>query len=216
MIAHYLKDAVIPEAMYSGCQILDEEVLPFILDHRPWKKATPKLIASELEKGKIIGVCRGDSETGPRALGNRSILADPRSHKAKENINKKVKFREWFRPFAPVCKEEEAEHFFDISPNASYKYMSFSPYVRQRYRTILPAVTHIDGSSRLQTVSREQNEFLYDILDEFEKITSIPVLVNTSFNSRGKSILTRYQTAIQILDSTQLDSVILGEYYIYK
>jgi len=216
MIAHYQHSAMISEAMYSGCEILDKEVLSFILDYRPWKKATPKLIASELEKGKIIGVCRGDSETGPRALGNRTILADPRSHRSKDDINKKVKFREWFRPFAPICKEEKASIYFNTSENACYKYMSFSPNVRDDYQTTLPAVTHIDGSSRLQTISKTENEFIYNILDEFENITGVPVLINTSFNSRGKSILTHYQTAIQILDSTQLDSVILGDYYIYK
>jgi len=216
MIAGYLKDQVVPEVMYAGCPVLDEGSLPYILDHRPWKKATPELIAKELEKGKIIGVCRGDSETGPRALGNRSILADPRSHQAKDAINSKVKFREWFRPFAPICKEEKASIYFETSDNACYKYMSFSPPVREEYRKILPAVTHIDGSSRLQTVSKKDNEFIYNILDEFEKITNIPVLVNTSFNSKGKAILTRYLTAIQILDSTELDAVVLGDYYIYK
>jgi len=216
MIAGYLKSQIVPEVMYSGCQVLDKGALPFILDHRPWKQATPELIASELEKGKIIGVCRGDSETGPRALGNRTILADPRSHRAKDIINSKVKFREWFRPFAPICKEEKASHYFETSKNACYKYMSFSPPVREEYRKVLPAVTHIDGSSRLQTVAKEDNEFIYNVLDEFEKITNIPVLVNTSFNSRGKAILTRYLTAIQILDSTQLDAVVLEDYYIYK
>ena len=206
----------VPEVMYAGCPVLDKGSLPYILDHRPWKKAAPELIARELEKGKIIGVCRGDSETGPRALGNRSILADPRSHKAKDAINRKVKFREWFRPFAPICKEDKASIFFETSDNACYKYMSFSPPVREKYKNILPAVTHVDGSARLQTISKKDNEFIYNILDEFEKITNIPVLVNTSFNSRGKSILTRYLTAIQILDSTELDAVVLEDYYIYK
>ena len=216
MIAGYLKSGVVPEVMYAGGPVLDKGSLPYILDHRPWKKAAPELIARELEKGKIIGVCRGDSETGPRALGNRSILADPRSHKAKDAINRKVKFREWFRPFAPICKEDKASIFFETSDNACYKYMSFSPPVREKYKNILPAVTHVDGSARLQTISKKDNEFIYNILDEFEKITNIPVLVNTSFNSRGKSILTRYLTAIQILDSTELDAVVLEDYYIYK
>ena len=216
MITAYMKSNVVPEMMYSGCEILDKGALPYILDHRPWKEATPQLIAAELEKGKIIGVCRGDSETGPRALGNRSILADPRSHRAKDTINQKVKFREWFRPFAPICKEEAANKYFETSQNACYKYMSFSPPVREQYRKVLPAVTHIDGSSRLQTVAKQDNEFIYNILNEFEKLTSVPVLVNTSFNSRGKSILTRYLTAIEILDSTQLDAVVLEDYYIYK
>ena len=162
--------------------------------------------------------------SGPGAAGGavnvKSVLIYPAvgagSHRSKDDINKKVKFREWFRPFAPICKEEKASIYFNTSENACYKYMSFSPNVRDDYQTTLPAVTHIDGSSRLQTISKTENEFIYNILDEFENITGVPVLINTSFNSRGKSILTHYQTAIQILDSTQLDSVILGDYYIYK
>jgi len=216
MIAHYLQDGVVPEMMYQGCEVLDKNSLRDILTCRPWKKATPKLIAKELTAGKIIGVCRGNSETGPRALGNRSILADPRSHQAKDMLNSKVKFREWYRPFAPICKEESAHTFFETSRNASYRYMSFSPPVRKEYQEVLPAVTHIDGSSRLQTISAAQNQFIYDILNEFEKLTEVPILVNTSFNTKGKAILTRYLTALQVLDSTELDGVVLEDYYISK
>jgi carbamoyltransferase len=216
MLAHYLQDAGVPEMMYGGCKILDEGALPYILSSRPWEKVTPSLIAQELEKGKIIGVCRGSSETGPRALGNRSILADPRNPKGKDIINSKVKFREWYRPFAPICKEEGASTFFETSSNACYKYMSFSPPVKEEYRKVLPAITHIDGSSRLQTISSAQNPFVYSILDEFEKLTGFPILINTSFNTKGRAILTRYLTALQILDSTQLDGVILEDYYITK
>ena len=216
MIAHYLQNGVVPEIMYMGCEVLDPNSLSDILMSRPWRKATPALIADELSKGKIIGVCRGNSETGPRALGNRSILADPRNHQAKDIINNKVKFREWYRPFAPVCKEESAHTFFETSRNVSYRYMSFSPPVRKEYQEVLPAVTHVDGSSRLQTISANQNQFLYNVLDEFEKITKIPVLVNTSFNTKGKAILTRYLTALQVLDSTGLDGVVLEDYYISK
>lgn len=216
MIAYYLRHPCKTEMMYGGCKILDKGALPYILNQRAWRKATPVLIAQELGKGKIIGICRGDSETGPRALGNRSILADPRSYKAKDIINSKVKFREWYRPFAPVCKEDKASTFFETSANASYKYMSFSPPVREKYRNLLPAVTHVDASSRLQTVSAEQNQFIYGILDEFEKMTGLPVLVNTSFNTKGKAILTRYLTALQTLDSTELDGVVLEGYYFSK
>ena len=216
MIAGYLKDSIVPEVMYAGCEILDEGSLSFILDQRAWLIAEPELIARELSLGKIIGVCRGGSETGPRALGNRTILADPRSHKAKDDINSKVKFREWYRPFAPVCKEDKANKYFESSSNACYKYMSFSPNVREEYRKLLPSVTHIDGSSRLQTVNREQNDYIYDILDSFEQITGIPILINTSFNTRGKAILTRYLEAIKVLDSTELDGVVLDNYYICK
>ena len=94
--------------------------------------------------------------------------------------------------------------------------MSFSPPVKKEYRKALPAITHIDDSSRLQTISSEQNPFIYAVLDEFEKLTGFPILINTSFNTRGKAILTRYLTALQVLDSTELDAVILGDYYISK
>ncbi len=216
MITHYRRSAVCKEVMYKGCNVLDSNILESVLSYRPWKQATAKLIAKELKKGKLIGVCRGQSETGPRALGNRSILADPTNYQTKDIINSKVKFREWFRPFAPICTEESASELFDISDNVSYKYMSFSPSVKQKYRKALPAINHIDNSSRLQTVSSEQNSFIYDILKEFERLSGLPVLVNTSFNIKGKAILTHYQAALQILDSTELDGVVLGDYYIYK
>jgi len=216
MITHYRRSAVCKEVMYRGCNILDSNIIDDILSYRPWKQAIAKTIAKELKEGKLIGVCRGHSETGPRALGNRSILADPTSHQSKDIINSRVKFREWFRPFAPICTEESASEFFDTSDNVSYKYMSFSPSVREKYRKLLPAISHIDNSSRLQTVSGEQNSFIYDILKEFEKLSGFPVLVNTSFNIKGKAILTHYQAALQILDSTELDGVVLGDYYIYK
>ncbi len=221
MIAHHLlvtggSPPVVADPMYGGFPILDKEALPYILSQRGWRKITPMLLAKELQEGKIIGVCRGDSETGPRALGNRSILADPRSHKAKDTLNSKVKFREWYRPFAPICLEEKASTFFETSPNACYKYMSFSPPVRSEHKGKLPAITHIDGSSRLQTISTSQNTFIYEVLVEFEKLTGIPILINTSFNTKGKAILSRYLTALQILDSTELDGIVLEDFYIAK
>ena len=216
MLCLHFKKKLIKNPMYSGCQILDKETLPHILTYRSWQHADPSLIAKELYNGKIIGLCQGNSEVGPRALGNRSILAHPGLYNIKDDINKKVKFREWFRPFAPVCCVEDADKYFELSKNVDYSYMSYSPKVRQEYRKLLPAITHIDGSSRLQTLKHEQNPYLYEILKEFEKLSGYPILVNTSFNVKGKSILTHYQAALQNLDSTQLDGVILEKYYISK
>lgn len=216
MMCLHFKKKLIKDPMYSGCQILDKETLPHILTYRPWQYANPDLIAKELFKGKIIGLCQGNSEIGPRALGNRSILAHPGLFNIKDDINKKVKFREWFRPFAPICCEEDAYKYFETSNNVNYSYMSYSPKVKQEYKKILPAITHIDGSSRLQTLRSDQNPYLYEILREFEKLSGYPILVNTSFNVRGKSILTHYQAALQNLDSTQLDGIILEKYYISK
>lgn len=211
-----LKSSIVNELMYTGCPILDEEILPNILMYRSWKPADVKNLAEDLIKGKILGLCKSGSEVGPRALGNRSILADPRLHSMKDTINKKVKFREWFRPFAPICCEENASNFFEITSNVNYKYMSFSPKVKDEYKKLLPAITHIDGSSRLQTISYNQNPFVYELLKEFEKLTGFPILINTSFNIKGKPILTHYQAALQNLDSTELDGIILDKYYITK
>jgi len=216
MLCLHFKKKLIKDPMYSGCQILDKETLPHILTYRPWQHADPSLIAKELFNGKIIGLCQGNSEVGPRALGNRTILAHPGLFNIKDEINKKVKFREWFRPFAPVCCEEDAHKYFETSNNVNYSYMSYSPKVKEECRKMLPAITHVDGSSRLQTLKSEQNPYLYEILREFEKLSGYPILVNTSFNVRGKSILTHYQAALQNLDSTQLDGVILEKYYISK
>lgn len=212
---HFNKN-LIDNPMYNGCQILDKEILPYILNYRSWKYADPTLIAKEIYNGKIIGLCQGNSEVGPRALGNRTILANPCLHNIKDDINKKVKFREWYRPFAPVCIKEEANKYFNTYNNVNYDHMSFSPKVKENYKKILPAITHIDGSSRLQTIDYNRNPYLYSILKEFENLSGFPILVNTSFNVRGKSILTHYQAALQNLDTTELDGIILDEYYIIK
>lgn len=215
-LCYHFKKKINDNHLYNGCQILDKEILPNVLNYRTWRYADPDLIAKDLYNGKIIGLCQGNSEVGPRALGNRSILASPCLHNIKDDINKKVKFREWFRPFAPVSTQEDANKYFNLSNNVKYDYMSFSPKVKENYKKVLPAITHIDGSSRLQTTNQNKNPYLYQILKEFEKISGFPILVNTSFNVRGKSILTHYQAALQNLDTTQLDGIILDGYYIVK
>lgn len=206
----------IEENMYSGCPILDQEILPHILIYRSWKSRDIKKIAYDLYREKILGICRGNSEIGPRALGNRSIFANPTSYSIKDTINKKVKFREWFRPFAPICCEEDAPKYFETSDNVNYKYMTFSPKVKEQYRKVLPSITHVDGTSRLQTINYNQNPYVYELLKEFEKLSGLPILINTSFNIKGRPILTHYQAALQNLDSTELDGVILEDYYISK
>ena len=211
-----LKSSVVNETMYSGCPILDEEILPNILMYRSWKSTDIKKVAEDIYTGKIIGLCQGQSEVGPRALGHRSILADARQHNMKDTINKKVKFIEWFRPFAPICCEEDANKYFEISNNVNYKYMSFSPKVKKEFRNLLTSITHIDGTSRLQTINYNQNPYVYELLREFEKLSGVPILINTSFNIKGKPILTHYQAALQNLDSSELDGVILDKYYITK
>jgi len=123
----------------------------------------------------------------------------------KDMLNSKVKHREWYRPFAPVVRYEDRNKYFCFDGDSPY--MSFATQVRAKYQEQLQAVTHVDGSARIQTVKREQNEFLYDLLTEMEKIGKIPVLLNTSFNIKGNPILTTIKDALSVLDETELDAV---------
>src|ERR671935_1936909 len=137
-------------------------------------------VADALVDGKVVGILHGRDEWGPRALGGRSILADPRRGEMKDHLNAKIKFREEFRPFAPVVKQEAYPDWFETLG------MHESPYMLYTHKALHPeqtaAVTHVDGTSRVQTVSLEQNAYLYGILDSFEWRTGGPVLINTSFN----------------------------------
>ena len=157
-------------------------------------------------KQEILAIFQGASEMGPRALGNRSLLFDPRNKDGKTIVNK-VKKREWYRPFAGSVLLEHAHEWFEMGTIKESPYMSFATQVRAKYREQLQSVTHADGSARLQTVKREQNEFLYDLLTEMENLGKIPVLLNTSFNINGNPILTTIKDALHVLDNTELDAV---------
>ncbi len=175
---------------------------------------TPADLARLIYDGKIIGVARGRSECGPRALGNRSILCDPARENMKDILNNKVKHREWFRPFAPVVKEDRANEFFEMGHGNS-PFMSFAQKVRPEWQK-LKAITHIDGTARVQTVSKEQNDFLYALLDEFEKLSGYPVLLNTSLNIKGAPIVTYIEDVIKILHETEIDYVVIEDVLIGK
>ncbi len=131
----------------------------------------------------------------------------------KDILNSKVKFREWYRPFAPVCRLEDSEIYFnDVFES---KYMSYAPTVKEQYREILPSITHIDGTARLQTVREEDHKLFYDILTELKKRDEIPVILNTSFNMKGYPILTTIEDALRVLDETEMDYVYI-EGYLFK
>ena len=132
----------------------------------------------------------------------------------KDTLNQKVKGREYYRPFAPVVRLEDVNKFFEWDKES--RFMSFSPKVRQEYRALLPSITHVDGTARVQTVTREQNEFLYDLLTELDKRRGLGVLLNTSFNIAGKPILNTYKDALWVLDNKQMDLLILEDYIIRK
>jgi carbamoyltransferase len=167
-----------------------------------------------LADGFIVGLFQGPMEFGPRALGFRSILADPRNIEMKERINKAVKYREAFRPFAPAVLEEKASDYFDCDRPSPYMLFNFP--VSEDRRESIPAVTHVDGSSRIQTVNRADNAVLYDILKAFESKTGVPVVLNTSFNLRGHPIVNTPRQALATFCSSGIDLLALESYFISK
>jgi carbamoyltransferase len=205
----------LPSITYSGLSIQDIESLDQLAIERSAKEVDMLELAKDLKGGKIIGVCRDGSEVGPRSLGNRSILCDPVYPDMKDILNAKIKRREWYRPFAGICRLEDAHKFFDIDKNQSSEYMVFCPKVKEEYREALASITHVDGTCRIQTVTEDQNKFIFDLLSQ-ESFGRVPVLLNTSFNINGKPILSNCKTALSILDSTPIDSVVIQDYHFKK
>jgi carbamoyltransferase len=173
----------------------------------------PRRTAALLAEGNVVGWHQGRMEFGPRALGGRSILADPRDAKMRDTLNMKIKFREGFRPFAPSTLADKAADWFEIDCESPY--MLLVAQVREEKRTI-PAVTHVDGSARLQTVTREQNRLYYDLIAEFDRLTGVPVIINTSFNVRGEPIVCSPQDAYLCFMRTNMDRLVLGPYFLDK
>jgi carbamoyltransferase len=176
-------------------------------------------IIESLQKGKIIGWFQGRFEWGPRALGNRSILADPRKAEMKDIVNMKIKFREPFRPFAPAVLIERTEEFFDLE-NAQVHYparfMLYVVNVKESKRDQIPAITHVDGTGRLQTISRTANPRYYRLIEKFGEATGIPLLLNTSFNLKGEPIVNTPENAFQTFMKSGMDELVLERYIIRK
>jgi carbamoyltransferase len=183
-----------------------------------WKKPDDPIgyVAAKLAEGNVLGWFQGRMEFGPRALGNRSILADPRRAEMKDRINKKVKNREPFRPFAPAVPDEVAAEFFDLTGLQSSPFMLFTVPVRDDKRDQIPAVTHVDGTARVQTVSKGTNARFWNLLQEFKRITGIPVLLNTSYNVMNEPIVCTPRDAIACFLSTDMDATVLGDFYVEK
>lgn len=171
-------------------------------------------VAERLAAGRIVGTARGRAEFGPRALGNRSILADPRPAEMKDRINARVKGREAYRPFAPVIEEGEATAWFERAQPSPY--MSFALPWRTDVRDRVPAVVHADGTGRVQTVSRDSQPWMTDLLAAFGRITGTPVILNTSFNVMGKPIVHSIEDAFAVLMTTGLDAVLCDDLLIEK
>ena len=188
-------------------------------------------IVAHLLEHKVCGVAFGRAEFGPRALGHRSIIADPRSEKMQKNLNLKVKFRESFRPFAPAVIEEDLNDWFDTE--TSNPYMLLVSNVKDSRlinnsvksegfdqlndkRSEIPAVTHVDNSARIQTVNEKSNKRFHELLKEFKKITNVPILINTSFNIRGEPIVSSVEDAFRCFMGTNLDILVCENYVILK
>ena len=172
--------------------------------------------ANALKNGQLIGWFQGAMEFGHRALGNRSILADPSSVDTKDRVNSAVKYREAFRPFAPAVLAERAEELFAMRPGRRVRFMEKVFHVRDEWKDRLGAVTHVDGTGRIQTVEKEVNPLFYDLIAAFDKLTGIPALLNTSFNLNGEPIVCTPEDAVRTFYTCGLDLLIIGPYVVRK
>ncbi len=168
--------------------------------------------AQLLSEGKILGWFQGRMEFGPRALGGRSILADPRDPEMTVKVNNAVKFREWWRPFAPSMKRETAGEFVESATDSPF--MILTAQVRREMQNVIPAVTHVDGSARPQTVEQTTNPLYWRLIDEFGKRTGVPVVMNTSFNLRGEAIVNTPTDAIRTFFSSGMDGLVIGSFLV--
>jgi carbamoyltransferase len=167
-------------------------------------------VAKLLSERKIVAIYQGKSESGPRALGNRSILYDPRDPDGKNYVNR-VKQREWFRPFAGSVLVENAKEWFDIKNLNDSRFMMYAVDVIENKKDLIPAITHVDGTCRIQTVSELENKHFYNLINEFNNITGIPVLFNTSFNLAGDTIVETLDDALWTLHNSEIDYLYLPE-----
>ncbi|MFC9431557.1 carbamoyltransferase [Streptomyces sp. NPDC056987] len=211
--------APVPFSPYLGTEYSEERIRAAIAPYGDLLRVEHPgdlfvYVAGELANGAVVGWFQGRSEIGPRALGNRSILADPRSPDMKDRINAKVKHREWFRPFAPVVLHDRQTEYFTSGTPALY--MLLVPHVLPDKQAVIPAVTHVDGSARLQTAVPGLNPRLCDLLTAFDRITGVPVLLNTSFNDNEEPIVETPEDALRCFLATDMDLLALGDTVLRK
>ena len=176
----------------------------------------PAAVADALVDGKVVGWFAGRMEFGPRALGNRSILADPRTAEMRDVVNTRVKLREEFRPFAPAALVEYADAYFDMRGVGRCDFMEFIVPATTLGADNAKAVVHIDGSARLQTVDRADNEPFWNVIEAFRQRTGVPIVLNTSFNVRGEPIVCTPEDAIRCFLSTDIDVLVVEGYMVAK
>jgi carbamoyltransferase len=230
-------------ALYAYHQLMGKP-RAFVMDHALWGKSystgesadwlrseniAHEVIDSEstlldrvvesLLAGHVVGWSQGRFEFGPRALGCRSILADARRDDMKDIVNTKIKFREPYRPFAPSVLADQAERYFDLPDAAKHypaRFMLYVVPVRPEHHKTLPAITHVDGSGRLQTVFRETNPLYYGLIERFGQATGVPVVLNTSFNLKGEPIVTTPANAHNTFMKSDMDLLVLGNVLVRK
>ena len=203
---------------YLGPEFSNDDIREYLVknDIACHEHSTPDLLrktARLIDEQQVIGWFQGRMEFGPRALGNRSILADARNPKNKDIVNLKIKFRESFRPFAPTVLLDRVSEYFELDGPSPY--MLLVAQVRPEKR-VIPSVTHVDGSARIQTISREENPLYYDLIREFDRLTGCPVIINTSFNVRGEPIVCTPHDAYLCFMRTNMDHLVMGNYLLDK
>ena len=201
--------------VYLGPDVSDDDAGSFlqprgIAHQRLEDDVLIERVADLIAAGKVVGWCRGRMEFGPRSLGARSILADATNPQMKAIVNSKIKYREYFRPFAPAVPLDRVHEYFEVPPGTSLPFMLKVPAVRPEKRAVIPAVTHEDGSGRVQTVSRDSNPLYYRLLESVGKRTGTPVVLNTSFNVRGEPIVCTPEDAYNCFLSTGIDALVVG------
>jgi carbamoyltransferase len=206
------------EGAYTGPEFSDEEILEELENSNlRFEKLSDRELtrraAADIADGLVVGWFQGRMEFGPRALGNRSILVDPRRADMKEILNQRIKKREPFRPFAPSILVERVGDYFEQTHPAPTMLMVYQ--IKADRRAAIPAVTHVDGSGRLQTVSREMNPRYYQLIEDFCKLTGVPVVLNTSFNENEPIVCTP-RDAIECFRKTRMDVLYIGNYEIRR
>jgi carbamoyltransferase len=192
---------------------LDGEGIPYerLDDDQVLDRTVDALVA-----GDVVGWCQGRFEWGPRALGHRSILADPRRADMKDIVNIKIKFREPFRPFAPSVLAEKAAQWFDLGEAAKHHPTRFMLYVAPVLGDDVPAITHADGSSRPQAVHREMSPRYHRLIEKFGEATGVPLVLNTSFNLRGEPIVSSPADALKTFRASGMDMLVLENFVVRK
>ncbi|MFI7705173.1 carbamoyltransferase [Nonomuraea sp. NPDC049480] len=208
---------------YLGPAYGDADILAALEEHADqvdWRELDPGQVAAEtaalLQDKNVVGWFQGRMEYGPRALGNRSILANPRFADIKDIINERIKHREPFRPFAPVVLEDVAREVFEMGKKRVSPYMTFVFPVRPGYRDLIPGATHVDGTSRIQTLGERDNPLLAGLLRSFTALTGIPCLINTSFNVAGEPIVCSPADAVDCFLKTEMDYLVMGRFVAAK